>query len=247
MDWYYLEGDNQHGPVTEEQIVSLAREGAIRGNTLVWREGFDDWHPYSEMAGAIAGAPHAPSGVGVTQVCAECGRPFPQEDMVSYGESWVCETCKPIFVQRIREGTTLPGEFVYGGFWIRFVAKVVDGFITGAVGFAIQTTLALAFSVLGDEGEGLAFIISYFTNLGVAAVYTTFFLGYFAATPGKMVCGLKVVRPDGSRITYLRAFARHFAEFLSSLILLIGYIMAAFDDEKRTLHDHICDTRVIRS
>jgi hypothetical protein len=33
---------------------------------------------------------------------------------------------------------------------------------------------------------------------------------------------------------------------LSSLTLAIGYIMAAFDDEKRSLHDRICDTRVIR-
>ena len=38
-----------------------------------------------------------------------------------------------------------------------------------------------------------------------------------------------------------------FAEMLSSLTLGIGYIMVAFDDEKRGLHDRdICDTRVVR-
>jgi uncharacterized RDD family membrane protein YckC len=31
------------------------------------------------------------------------------------------------------------------------------------------------------------------------------------------------------------------------MILYIGYIMAGFDDEKRTLHDRICDTRVIKT
>ena len=31
------------------------------------------------------------------------------------------------------------------------------------------------------------------------------------------------------------------------LILGIGYIMAGFDEQKRTLHDRICDTRVIKS
>ena len=73
-----------------------------------------------------------------------------------------------------------------------------------------------------------------------------FFLGKFGATPGKMACKLKVVRPDGERISYARALGRHFAEMLSGIILYIGYIMAAFDEEKRTLHDRICDTRVIK-
>jgi len=48
------------------------------------------------------------------------------------------------------------------------------------------------------------------------------------------------------KVTYLRAFARHFAEFLSGIILGIGYLMVAFDREKRALHDHICNTRVIK-
>ncbi len=58
--------------------------------------------------------------------------------------------------------------------------------------------------------------------------------------------GLRIVRSDGSRVSYLRALGRHFAEFISALILYIGYIMVAFDSEKRALHDHICDTRVIQ-
>jgi uncharacterized RDD family membrane protein YckC len=61
-----------------------------------------------------------------------------------------------------------------------------------------------------------------------------------------MACKLKVIRPDGEPITYMRAFGRHFAEVLSALILLMGYIMAGFDDQKRTLHDRICDTRVVK-
>jgi uncharacterized RDD family membrane protein YckC len=62
-----------------------------------------------------------------------------------------------------------------------------------------------------------------------------------------MALGLKVVRADGTALTTGRIIGRHFAEWLSSLILAIGYIMAAFDDQKRALHDRICDTRVIRS
>jgi uncharacterized RDD family membrane protein YckC len=61
-----------------------------------------------------------------------------------------------------------------------------------------------------------------------------------------MACGIKVVRPDGDRVSYARALGRYFAEILSGLILAIGYIMAAFDSEKRALHDHICSTRVVK-
>jgi uncharacterized RDD family membrane protein YckC len=61
-----------------------------------------------------------------------------------------------------------------------------------------------------------------------------------------MACKLKIAVTDGSRLSYLRALGRHFAKYLSGMILLIGYIMAAFDDQRRTLHDRICETRVVR-
>ena len=90
------------------------------------------------------------------------------------------------------------------------------------------------------------FIIFYTVTIGVAAAYTTWFLGKYAATPGKMALGLKVITADGGKVSYLKAFGRYFAEIVSGIILNIGYIMAAFDDEKRALHDRICNTRVVK-
>jgi uncharacterized RDD family membrane protein YckC len=43
-----------------------------------------------------------------------------------------------------------------------------------------------------------------------------------------------------------RAVGRYFAKIVSGIILMIGYIMAGFDSEKRALHDMMCDTRVIK-
>jgi uncharacterized RDD family membrane protein YckC len=80
----------------------------------------------------------------------------------------------------------------------------------------------------------------------IPAAYDTWFVGKYGATLGKMACKIKIVVADGSSVTYLRAFGRHFGKWLSSIILGIGFIMAAFDEEKRTLHDRICETRVIR-
>jgi len=61
-----------------------------------------------------------------------------------------------------------------------------------------------------------------------------------------MACQIHVVTPYGGKISYARALGRHFAKFISSMTLAIGYIMAGFDDEKRSLHDRICETRVIK-
>ena len=58
---------------------------------------------------------------------------------------------------------------------------------------------------------------------------------------------LEFARSDGSPLTGGRAIGRYFAELVSSMILLMGYIMAGFDTEHRALHDRICDTRVIKS
>jgi uncharacterized RDD family membrane protein YckC len=79
--------------------------------------------------------------------------------------------------------------------------------------------------------------------IGVA--YYVFFVGRYAATPGKMICGLRIVTAEGGKVGYGRAAGRFFAEILSALCCTIGYIIAAFDDEKRALHDHICSTRVV--
>src|SRR5207247_10862681 len=99
----------------------------------------------------------------------------------------------------------------------------------------------LAQGVIG-QALGLLFDLIF---LSVYMVYSTLFLGKFGATPGKMVFKLTVVDASGSKIGYGRAFCRSCAEILSQLICAIGYIIAAFDDQKRALHDHICNTRVI--
>jgi uncharacterized RDD family membrane protein YckC len=105
---------------------------------------------------------------------------------------------------------------------------------TGAGAIFGQAIMAQALSLLFQ----LIFV-------AIRTVYSTFFLGKFGATPGKMVFKLVVVDASGSKISYGRAFGRSCAEILSQLICAIGYIIAAFDDQKRTLHDHMCNTRVI--
>ncbi len=49
MEWYYAEGKEQKGPVSEEQFTELLRTGVIQQQTLVWREGMTAWKPYGQV------------------------------------------------------------------------------------------------------------------------------------------------------------------------------------------------------
>ena len=67
------------------------------------------------------------------------------------------------------------------------------------------------------------------------------------ATVGKMALALKVTDLEGRRISFARASGRHFAKYISGMILLIGYIMAGFTERKQALHDMIAGTLVVRT
>ena len=256
MDWYYADNGKQVGPVNEADWAQLVGTGKITATTLVWHEGLPDWQPYGGLAPAAVAPSRAPAAAGTEPpvrdaVCCECGRTFPCEDMIQLGGSWVCAACKPLAVQKLKESVQLPGTLCYAGFWVRFAAKFVDGIITGVLNFAVAAVVGVLVGAVAAKAGGApaalgAMALSYAINITLSVAYTTFFVGKFAATPGKMAAGLKVVRADGGKVSYGRAFGRTFAEWLSGLTLTIGYIMAAFDDEKRALHDRICDTRVVK-
>ena len=67
------------------------------------------------------------------------------------------------------------------------------------------------------------------------------------ATVGKMAMGLRVVTDQGERLSFLNATGRYFAKIISAIILCIGFIMIAFTDRKRGLHDMIAGTLVIKT
>jgi uncharacterized RDD family membrane protein YckC len=256
MNWYYVDAGQQAGPVDDTQMQELVRFGKVQPETLVWHEGMANWQSYQEVAKpgirlATAPAP-APMAASLAQpgdqaTCGECGGVFNVQDMIQYGTIRVCARCKPIFMQRLAEGARIQtGTLQYAGFWIRLGAKLLDGLILGII--FIPPLLYFIFKNLGARPtpqlqlvQGMFQFGYIFANLA----YTIFFLGKYGATPGKMACKLQVVTAEGGKISYARATGRGFAEMLSGIICDIGYLIAAFDGQKRTLHDHICSTRVV--
>lgn len=181
--------------------------------------------------------------------CAECGRTYSPDNMIRYQHMYICATCKPLFMQKLSEGATVnTGEFRYGGFWIRVASTFIDGLILMVFNFLLLVVAAgqTAGQVIGiEERTGSMFVVAQLVGFVVGVAYETVLIGRFGATLGKMACGLRVVNPEGGNISYARAFGRYLAKVLGILTLYIGYIIAAFDGEKRSLHDRICNTRVV--
>jgi len=124
----------------------------------------------------------------------------------------------------------------YGGFWIRLVAALLDGVIFGVPLAIISVLSTLA---------GVA-TLYYVVYLGVI-ILTIYLDGTKGGTPGKLILGLKIVNEKGDVIGIPSAILRYIGKIVSGLILCIGYIMIAFTDKKRGLHDMIANTYVIKT
>jgi uncharacterized RDD family membrane protein YckC len=193
--------------------------------------------------------------------CGECGRPSSPDELAHFGDHLVCQDCKNRYAQKLREGVAPAPfgapQFQYAGFWIRVLASILDTMILMVVSYILQLAVwrpllpASQVQPGMPPAEALRMIlgaagIASLVNMAIGCCYEAFFVARLGATPGKMALGLKVVRPDGGPVDLGRAFGRYFAKFLSAMILGIGYLMVAFDSEKRGLHDMICGTRVIK-
>lgn len=186
--------------------------------------------------------------------CSQCGRMFAHSDLVQVAGNWVCGDCKPGYLSRVMAGGAgAPTSLRYAGVAIRFGARFVDGLVF-IVPFVIVVALVVP-NLLRTAGNrptlfnGTFLLIALFFGL----LYEVPMLRYWGATLGKMACGVKVVRSDGGSLGWGVSFGRYFmynivisaVPVINWILLLTTAIMAGVDEQKRGLHDRVCDTRVI--
>ena len=158
----------------------------------------------------------------------------------SYGREMMSKSpSSPIYQKR----------FKYAGFWKRFVAALIDGFILNLISFILFIFLG---SIVYDpyyEEESLliAYSLSALIQIPVVWLYSALLESSVKqGTLGKMALGIKVTDLRGNRISFGQATVRHFGKILSALTLGIGYILAAVTTKKQALHDMIASCLVIK-
>ncbi len=153
----------------------------------------------------------------------------------------------------------------YAGFWLRFVAYIIDAIII----YIVQSFVFIPlFAVFGlsfasqldgaatmDEAQAMGMVASMMGMamssmlLGLAisvAYYSAMETSKFQGTVGKIALGLVVTDTDGNKLTIGKAIVRNLCKIISGFILFIGYIMAGFTEKKQGLHDIIAGTLVVK-
>ena len=189
------------------------------------------------------------------QFCPKCGQPVTYAAPAAYAAQPGVGATHAVAGRR------------YAGFWLRFVAYLIDALILIIPVWLIVVVVALAMGGFGAlasmaqrQPENPAEVFAVIGPLiGMIFVVVLFVIAlqwlYFAyqesseqqATIGKRVMSLKVTDRNGNRLSFGHASGRFFSKIVTNLVpLAIGWILAGFTEKKQALHDFIAGTLVWR-
>jgi uncharacterized RDD family membrane protein YckC len=164
-------------------------------------------------------------------------------------EARFCAKCGAALVETVEvpSPAVVPEAVVeYAGFWIRFIAAVIDIAAVWIISYAFSFSFVPLRSGLGLR-FGVYLLSESDAWLIVAWLYLWLFTGLKGQTPGKMLVKIKVINSKGNKPGLGRAALREIiGKTISYFALLLGYLLIAFDKEKRGLHDKIAGTYVVK-
>ena len=132
------------------------------------------------------------------------------------------------------EGASRPDAPRYAGFWIRAFASWLDVLWMSAVNMALVL-------IQGRQPLPLSAAV-------VFAVIVTSFWIWKGATPGKMMCRLRIIdEATGGPPTAWQCIGRYLMVLIVFGLAGIGYLWIAIDARKQGWHDKVVRTLVVRS
>ena len=143
------------------------------------------------------------------------------------------------------EAASQAGEVEYVGFWLRFVASIIDSILVMLLVYPLMSVIFGWDNVIaGNVSTSVTLLL----ELVLPAIAVIVFWIYKSATPGKMVVGAKIVnaRTLGKASTG-QLIGRYFAYYVSIIPLFLGFLWIAFDKRKQGWHDKLAGTVVIRN
>ncbi|ALN78520.1 RDD family protein [Lysobacter antibioticus] len=234
---------------------------------LVAEPGFaaEPERPQAQPGAAAASADRQADPAHATSVTAAAAATAPAAPVYD-GSSATAESDSPYAAPRagVADDTTVVYGFevVHVGFWKRLAAYMIDSLLVGIAYYAVSMVLTVGLIGFGMSSASGLSSATWLENPGVAiavlmgVVYTciglisaAYYVGFesssMQATLGKLAVGIKVVDADGRRLTRMRALGRWASSLLSYLSLCVGFLMIAFTDRKRGLHDILAKTQVV--
>ena len=138
-----------------------------------------------------------------------------------------------------------PPGIEYVGFWIRFLAFLVDSVLATVIITPVIYAVAGALGYAGAPTPA-GYVVSLVQLVLVAAAFIVFWV-YRSATPGKMIFHARIA--DAATFGALstgQAVIRYIGYYISSLPLFLGFLWIGWDRRKQGWHDKIAGTVVIR-
>ena len=160
----------------------------------------------------------------------------------------------------VEQGSSYAGGSPFKGFWIRFVAAIIDVILVSIAFFVFVILFMVVFGGLGGllGGEEGAFGAGIMGFLLAILVFTILQLLYkplmeaseFQGTLGKYILGMKVVKANGERLDMGTSFVRSIVylvciALMSLLVPVLAFIMIGFTEQKQGLHDIVAKTFVV--
>lgn len=227
MNWFYAHEGKQIGPVTEEEFQQLRASGVIAAGTLVWREGMANWQPLGELTAPAAPTPPPALNPGAAAlVCSGCGQAFPADEVVRLGDGFVCAACKPVALQRLREGVAASDVEDIRNEHIKHEAAARGASVVYVVGPIILV------------GNGILFVLQAAAPRSAGAItvlVVLFVIGVPQLAAGVGMWRLKPwARPTAGMVAALSCLVLPFSPvvalfaFLGPMIFLIGIIINGF-------------------
>ena len=199
--------------------------------------------------------------------CSNCGQAFAVAAAVARAPMMSSPVAAPIAggvaAVPAYAGYAAVPRVVYAGFWVRFLAFLIDNAVMG-IGFVLILIPLIFLTGLGgfigeihpnedmnDVGIfmlfGLLFLAATVSLLLTWLYHALMESSEWQATLGKKVLGLVVTDMAGRRVSFGRATGRHFAKIITNMVpAFIGYIMAGFTERKQAMHDMIAGCLVLR-
>jgi uncharacterized RDD family membrane protein YckC len=235
-EFFALKGQLAAGRITQSGFDAAIKELMLQDvQGRYWMLGADSgkWYVYDGQAWVQAVPPLSEVG--------QATRPGPEAITVA----------PPIRPVSVAAG------YQFAGFWRRLVAYLIDDALLTGLYYCLE-----GFGVINVIAHAMGYVAGrYFRTVGpppavpllsgllllVDIVYRVGFWTWRGQTPGKMLLGIKIVKTDGTPVTFGKALVRYVGTWISGLALCLGYLWVGFDSRKQGWHDKIAGTYVVRA